>query len=82
MRILNRYVISLVIACCIVIIVISATGSHSIDIFLIAIILAYLVTTTLYYYLNPQSKRAMRPIRFAIIGIAILIGILRTMILF
>ena len=62
MRIYNRYVVSLVLACCLINTLLAFLGRNDLAIYLTINIIAYLVITLLYVYLNPRARRALNPV--------------------
>lgn len=62
MRIYNRYVVSLVLACCLINTLLAFLGRNDLEIYLTINIIAYLVITLLYVYLNPRVRRALNPV--------------------
>ncbi len=62
MRIYNRYVVSLVLVCCLINTVLAFLGRNDLEIYLTINIVAYLVITLLYVYLNPRARRALNPV--------------------
>ena len=59
MRIYNNYVISLAISACLINSILAFLGQDDIIIYFIINLLAYLVVTLLYAYLNPRARRAL-----------------------
>ena len=62
MRIYNRYVVSLVLACCLINTLLAFLGRNDLEIYLTINVVAYLVITLLYVYLNPRARRALNPV--------------------
>ena len=62
MRIYNRYVVSLVLACCLINTVLAFLGRNDLEIYLTINVVAYLVITLLYVSLNPRVRRALNPV--------------------
>lgn len=62
MRIYNRYVVSLVLACCLINTLLAFLGRNDLEIYLTINIVAYLVITLLYVSLNPRVRRALNPV--------------------
>ena len=62
MRIYNIYIISLAVAAGVINIVLAFTGQGDLSVYFIINIIAYLVLTLLYVYLNPRARRALNTI--------------------
>jgi len=62
LRIYNRYVVSLVLACCLINTLLAFLGRNDLEIYLTINIVAYLVITLLYVSLNPRVRRALNPV--------------------
>ena len=63
------YVVSLTLAACIINVSLAFLGQESLEIYFVVNILAYLVITLLYAYLNPRARRALNTI-----GVVLLAG--------
>ncbi len=62
MRIYNKYIISLVLASSLINISLAFFGQEDLGMYFIINIIAYLVITLLYIYLNPRARRALNTI--------------------
>jgi len=62
LRIYNRYVVSLVLACCLINTLLAFLGRNDLEIYLTINVVAYLVITLLYVSLNPRVRRALNPV--------------------
>ena len=62
MRIYNKYVISLALAAGLINTLLAFVGQNNLEIYAIINIIAYLVITLLYVYLNPRARKALNSI--------------------
>ncbi len=62
MRIYNKYIVSLVLASCLINTSLAFLGQNDLAIYFVINVLAYLVITLLYVYLNPRAKRALNAV--------------------
>ena len=62
MRIYNKYIVSLVLASGLINISLAFLGQNDLEIYFIVNVLAYLVITLLYVYLNPRARRALNTV--------------------
>ena len=62
MRIFNKYIISLALTSCLINIILAFSGQNNLEIYFIINILAYLIITLLYVYLNPRARKALNTI--------------------
>ena len=62
MRIYNKYVVSLALASCLINTLLAFFGQNDLAIYFIINILAYLIITLLYVYLNPRARRALNTV--------------------
>lgn len=62
MRIYNKYIVTLVLAASILNTLLAILGQNDIQIYFVINILAYLVMTLLYVYLNPRARSALNTI--------------------
>ncbi len=62
MRIYNKYIISLTLAACLINTVLAFVGQGNLEIYVVINIIAYLVITELYVYLNPRTRKALNNI--------------------
>ena len=68
MRIYNKYIISLVLASCFINALLAFYGQNDIVIYFVMNVLAYLVITLLYTYLNPRARRVLNTIGIVFFG--------------
>ncbi len=59
MRIYNKYIVSLVLASGLINVSLAFLGQNDLRIYFIVNVLAYLVITLLYVYLNPRARRVL-----------------------
>ncbi len=59
MRIYNKYVISLTLASCLINTLLAFVGQNNLEIYFTVNIIAFLVITLLYVYLNPRARKAL-----------------------
>jgi hypothetical protein len=62
LRIYNKYLISLAISTCFINILLAFVGQDDLIIYVITNLIAYLVITLLYAYLNPRTRLALNTI--------------------
>jgi len=62
LRIYNKYIISLALSTCLINILLALLGQDDLTIYFVINIIAYLVITLLYAYLNPGARRALSTI--------------------
>ena len=62
MRIFNKYIISLVLASCLINALLAFYGQDDLVVYFVINVLAYLVITLLYTYLNPRARRVLNTI--------------------
>jgi len=62
LRAYNRYIILLALVTCLVNILLAFSGQNSLEIYFVVNLIAYLLLTVLYAYLNPRAKRALTAI--------------------
>ena len=62
MRIFNKYIISLALTSCLINIILAFSGQNNLEIYFIINILAHLIITLLYVYLNPRARKALNTI--------------------
>ena len=68
MRIYNKYVVSLVLASGLINTLLAFFGQNDLTIYFTVNIIAYLVITLLYVYLNPRARRALNAIVVVLFG--------------
>ncbi len=62
MRIYNKYVVSLVLASCLINTLLAFFNQNDLEIYFVLNIIAYLLITLLYVYLNPRARRALNTV--------------------
>ena len=62
MRIYNKYVVSLVLISCLINTLLAFFNQNDLKIYFIINIIAYLLITLLYVYLNPRARRALNTV--------------------
>lgn len=62
MRIYNKYILSLAVSACLINVILAFSGQDDLAIYFITNIVAYLVITLLYAYLNPRARQALNTI--------------------
>ena len=62
MRIYNKYIVSLALASCLINTLLAFFGQNDLAIYFVINILAYLIITLLYVYLNPRARRALNTV--------------------
>ncbi len=68
MRIYNKFVVSLVLASGLINTLLAFFGQNDFTIYFIINIIAYLVITMLYVYLNPRARRVLNTIGVVLFG--------------
>jgi len=79
LRIYNKYVISLVLASCLINILLAFFGQNDLGVYLTINIIAYLVITVLYVYLNPRARRALNSVGVVLFGGVMVVVALKVM---
>jgi len=59
LRIYNKYIVSLTLIGCLINSLLAFWGQDNLEIYFVINIIAYLVITLLYAYLNPRARRAL-----------------------
>ncbi len=75
MRIYNKYIISLVLASCFINVLLAFYGQNDLVIYFVINVLAYLVITLLYTYLNPRARSVLNTI-----GVVLFAGFMVTVV--
>lgn len=68
MRIYNKYIVSLVLASGLINTLLAFFGQNDLTIYFTVNIIAYLVITMLYVYLNPRARRALNTVGVVLFG--------------
>ena len=68
MRIYNKYVVSLALSACLINTLLAFFGQNDLGIYFTINIIAYLVITLLYVYLNPRARRALNTVGVVLFG--------------
>ena len=79
MRIYNKYVISLALACCVINAALAFFNQNDLGLYLVINIIAYLVITLLYVYLNPRARRALGSVSVVLFGGIVVVVVLKVM---
>ena len=79
MRVYNKYILSLTFTACIINTVLAVINVNSLEIYFITNIIAYLVITLLYAYLNPRARRSLNTIGVVLFGGFMVVILLRVM---
>lgn len=79
MRIYNKYVISLALAGCLINILLAFLGQNNLEVYLTINIIAYLMITLLYVYLNPRVRRALNSVGAVLFASFMVIVVLKVM---
>ena len=77
MRIYNKYVISLALVSCVINTLLALFGQNDLGVYLTINIIAYLVITVLYVYLNPRARRALNTVSAALFAGFMVIVVLK-----
>ena len=76
MRIYNKYIISLVLASCFINTLLAFYGQNDLVVYFVINVIAYLVITLLYVYLNPRARRVLSTISVVFFGgFMVIVGI-------
>lgn len=59
MRVLNRYIMFLILAACIINVSLAFAGQNDLTVYFTVNVIAYLVITILHTYLNPSTRRSL-----------------------
>ena len=78
MRIYNKYIVSLALDCCLLNALLAFYGKNDLEIYFVINIIAYLVITLLYVYLNPRARRALSSISAVLFAGFVVIVALKT----
>ena len=68
MRIYNKYVVSLALSACLINTLLAFFGQNDLEIYFIINIIAYLVITMLYVYLNPRARKVLNTAGVVLFG--------------
>ena len=79
MRIYNKYVLSLALASCVINTLLALFNQNDLSIYLTVNIIAYLVITVLYVYLNPRARRALGSVSVVLFGGIVVVVVLKVM---
>ncbi len=79
MRIYNKYIVSLALAAGLVNTVLAFLGQDDLGVYFTINIIAYLVITLLYVYLNPRAKRVLNTIGLVLFAGFMVIVVLNVM---
>lgn len=79
MRIYNKYIISLALASCLINTMLAFSGQNDFGVYFTVNIIAYLMITVLYVYLNPRARRALDTIGIVLFAGFMVIVIFKVM---
>ena len=79
MRIYNKYVVSLVLASGLINTLLASFDQNDLSIYFTANIIAYLVITLLYVYLNPRARKALNTVSAVLFAGFMMIVVLKVM---
>ena len=79
MRIYNKYIISLALVSCVINTLLALFGQNDLGVYLTINIIAYLVITVLYVYLNPRARRALKSVGVVLFGGVMVVVALKVM---
>ena len=79
MRIYNRYVASLALVSCLINTLLAFFSQNDLVVYFVINVLAYLVITLLYVYLNPRAKQALNTIGVVLFAGFLVIVVLKVM---
>ena len=79
MRIYNKYIVSLALASGLINTSLACLGQNDLEIYFVINIIAYLVITLLYVYLNPRARRALSSVSVVLFTGFMVIVALKTM---
>ena len=68
MRIYNKYIIILALSSCLINTLLAFFSQNNLEIYFTINIIAYLIITLLYVYLNPRARRALNTIGVVLFG--------------
>ncbi len=77
MRIYNKYIITLALSSCLINSLLAFWGQGDLGIYFILNVIAYLVITLLYVYLNPRARMALNTIGAVLFGGFVVIAALK-----
>ena len=79
MRIYNRYVVYLALSACLINTLLAFWGQKDLGVYFTVNVIAYLVITLLYIYMNPRARRALDTIGYVLFGGFMVIVTLKVM---
>ena len=79
MRIYNKYVITLAITATLINSLLAFLGQKDLEIYFVMNVIAYLVITLLYVYLNPRARMALNSIGAVLFGGFAIIVVIKAM---
>jgi len=68
LRTYNKYIVSLALSACLINTLLAFFGQNDLGIYFTINIIAYLVITLLYVYLNPRARRALNTVVVVLVG--------------
>jgi len=79
LRIYNRYIISLVVTAAVINTMLAALGQDDLGVYFTVNLIAYLVISLLYRYLNPRARKLLSTMGMALFGGFMVIVIIKVM---
>jgi predicted membrane channel-forming protein YqfA (hemolysin III family) len=77
LRTYNWYIIYLALASCLINTLLAVWGQKDLSVYFVVNVIAYLVITLLYVYLNPRARRALDTIGYMLFGGFMVIVVLK-----
>ena len=68
MRIYNRYIVYLALSACVINTLLAFLGQKDLGVYFTVNVIAYLIITLLYVYMNPRARRALDTIGYVLFG--------------
>ena len=79
MRVYNRYILYLAVSTALVNTLLALAGQEALDVYFMVNIIAYLVITLLYVYVNPRARKALDIIGYMLFSGFVVIAVVRVM---
>ncbi len=79
MRIYNKYVVSLVLVSALINTLLAFFNQNDLELYFVINIIAYLLVTLLYVYLNPRARRALNTVGAVLFAGFMVMVVLKTM---
>jgi hypothetical protein len=77
LRVYNKYILSLALVSCVINALLAFSGQDDLGLYLAINIIAYLVITVLYVYLNPRARRALSSVGAVLVGGVLVVVVLK-----